>query len=314
MLRYVGRRLLVAIPLLLLVGLFVFLLLDLTPGDAASRVAGDTATPEQIVEVRERLGLDRNVFVRYGEWLGDAVQGDLGESLTTPQSVGEAISQRIPVTASLAGVALGLTVVCGLPLGALAALRPNSLIDRTVTAMAALAMAIPPFVVGLILVVVFAVRYGWLPATGYVAFDESPVEWFKHLVLPGIALAAIPTAEVARQLRGALVDALGNDYIRTARAKGLRESAVVGKHALKNAAIPVVTVLGLQASRILAGSVTVEFIFVVPGFGRLAYDAVIARDIPMIQGVVMVSAAVVLIVNLLVDLSYGYFNPRVRQR
>ena len=175
-------------------------------------------------------------------------------------------------------------------------------------------MAVPPFVVGLVLVLLFAVKWAWLPATGYTPFAEDPWEWFKHLILPALALAAIPTAELARQLRGSLVDALGNDYVRTARAKGLTERTVVFKHALKNAAIPVITVFGLQIGRLLAGSVTIEFIFVLPGFGRLAYDAVVSRDVPMIQGVVITSALIVITINLIVDISYGFLNPRLRQR
>lgn len=314
MLRYIAGRVMVAIPMLLIVGFCVFILLDLAPGDAASRVAGETATPEEIELVRERLGLDENVLVRYGEWLGDAAQGDLGRSLTTPQDVTDAISSRLPITASLALIAILMTLVVAIPLGVLAALRPNSLLDRAVTAIAALSMAVPPFVVGLVLVLLFAVKWQVLPATGYHAFADDPVEWLKHLILPAIAVAAIPTAELARQLRGSLVDALGNDYVRTARAKGMRERTVVFKHALKNAAIPVITVFGLQIGRVLAGSVTVEFIFVLPGFGRLAYDSVVGRDVPMIQGVVMTSALVVITVNLLVDISYGFLNPRLRRR
>ncbi|MET0147132.1 MAG: ABC transporter permease [Ilumatobacteraceae bacterium] len=314
MLRYIARRVLVAIPLLLIVGFCVFILLDLAPGDAASRVAGENATPEEIIQVRERLGLNDNVIVRYGEWLGNAVQGDLGRSLTTPQDVTDAIWSRLPITGSLALIAITITLVVAIPLGVLAALRPNSLLDRGVSAIAALSMALPPFVIGLILVLLFAVKWAWLPATGYIPFTESPSEWLKHLILPALALAAIPTAELARQLRGSLVDALGNDYVRTARAKGMKERTVVFKHALKNAAIPVITVFGLQVGRLLAGSVTIEFIFVLPGFGRLAYDAVVSRDVPMIQGVVIVSAIIVITVNLLVDISYGFLNPRLRQR
>jgi peptide/nickel transport system permease protein len=309
-----GRRLLSAIPLLLFVSLFVFALLDLTPGDAARNLAGETATDQEVAATRERLGLDDPFFIRYFAWLGNALQGDLGTSLYSSEGVTSIVLQRLPITASLALVALVMAIVVGLPLGILAAARANSLVDRAVTGLAALLMSVPPFVVGLILVVVFAINMKLFPATGYTEIAEGGLGgWLQNLILPGIAMAAISAAEFARQTRGALVDTLGQDYIRTLRAKGLRRPMIIGKHALKNAGIPIVTVVGLQISRVLAGAVTVEFVFAIPGFGSLAVSAVNQRDVPVILGIVMVSAIVVIVANILTDLTYGYFNPRTRE-
>ena len=313
MLTMIGRRLLAAIPLLLFVSLFVFALLDLVPGDAARNVAGETATEEEVAATRERLGLNDPFFVRYFSWLVNALHGDLGTSLYSSEGVSSIIAQRLPITASLAVVALIMAIVVGLPVGILAAVRANSLVDRAVTALAALLMSVPPFVVGLILVIVFAINMDLFPATGYSEISDAGLGgWLQHLILPGIAIAAISAAEFARQTRGALVDTLGMDHIRTVRAKGLRRPMIIGKHALKNAGIPIATVVGLQVSRVLAGAVTVEFVFAIPGFGSLAVQSVNQRDVPVILGIVMVSAVVVIVANIMVDLSYGYFNPRTR--
>lgn len=307
------RRILGAIPLLLIVSFFVFLLMDLMPGDAAVTIAGDDATPEKIAAARERLGLDQNLLSRYFDWLQGAVQGDLGQSLFSSQAVTATIMERLPVTASLALVSMTLVVLIGLPLGILAAHRPNSLLDRMLSAFAAISMSLPPFVLGLLLVLAFAVTLPWLPATGYSEIAAAGVgEWLRSLILPSIAIAAIPIAELARQTRGALIDVMGMDYIRTVRAKGVRERQVLLRHALKNAGVPIATVLGLQVNRVLAGSVTVEFVFAMPGFGALAVSAVTQRDVPMILGVVMVSALIVVVVNIITDLSYGLFNPKLR--
>ena len=313
MLKFILRRLATAVVLLVVVRFFVFLLLELTPGDAAVTIAGENATPQQIAETRARLGLDDPVLVRYGEWLLHAIQGDLGTSLYSSESVLNIIAARLPVTASLALVSLLLVLLIGLPIGMLAAVRANSWIDRALSAFTSLSMALPPFVTGLALVLVFGVTLAWLPATGYTSLADGGLGgWLDHLILPAIAVAAISTAELARQTRGALVDVLGADYIRTTRAKGLGWRKVVGKHALKNAGVPIVTIFGIQVSRVLAGAVTVEFVFALPGFGSLAVSSVNERDLPVILGVVLVSALVVLIANVIVDLSYGYFNPRVR--
>lgn len=307
------RRVFGAIPLLIIISLGIFLLLDLMPGDAAVTLAGENATPDDIEATRVRLGLDHNFFVRYLEWLGSALHGDLGQSLFSSRSVTETLAERLPVTASLALVSMIIVVSVGLPLGVLAARKPNSLVDRILSAFAAVSMSLPPFVVGLVLVLTFAITLSWFPPTGYADLGEAGlVEWLRGLILPAVAIAAIPVAELARQTRGALIDTLGMDYIRTVRAKGVREHQVLLKHALKNAGVPIVTVLGLQVNRVLAGSVTVEFVFAMPGFGALAVSSVIQRDVPMILGIVMVSALIVVVVNVITDLSYGLFNPKLR--
>lgn len=313
MLRLAVRRLLGAVPLLLGISLIVFLLLDLMPGDAAVVLAGEDASDAQIAATRERLGLDHSLPVRYIDWIGGAIQGDLGTSLYSSRSVTDTILERLPVTASLALVSMVIIVLVGVPLGILAARRPNSIGDRLLSAFASISMSLPPFVVGLLLVLVFAITLSWFPPTGYVSLEDGgSAEWLRSLILPSIAVAAIPIAELARQTRGALVDTLSTDYIRTVRAKGVREPAVILRHALKNAGVPIATVLGLQVNRVLAGSVTVEFVFAMPGFGALAVSSVIQRDLPIILGVVMVSAVIVVVVNVITDFSYGFFNPRLR--
>ncbi|MEE2030865.1 ABC transporter permease [Rhodococcus chondri] len=315
MLKIVVSRILASVPLLLLVAFLSFVLLEFANRgtDPAARIAGEGASPEQIAMVRENLNLDSPMIIRYVDWVLDAVTGDLGTSLYSGQSVTEALMERIWPTASLALWAIVLTVIIGIPLGVWAAVRQGSLVDRFVTTLASLLMSVPPFVLGLILVITFAITRAWLPATGYVSLAEGGfVEWARHLILPGLALAAVSAAEMARQTRGSIVDTLSKDYVRTARAKGLSEPSVLWKHTMKNSAISIVTVLGLQMGRILGGAVTVEFVFAISGLGMLGYTAVIQRDLPMVQGVVIVSAIVVLVCNLLVDMSYGYLNPKMR--
>lgn len=316
MLKLVTSRILASVPLLLLVAFLSFVLLELANRgtDPAARIAGDGASPEQIEAIRQNLNLDSPMIVRYAEWVGHAVTGDLGKSLYSGQAVTDAIMERIWITGSLALWAIILTIVIGIPLGVWAAVRQGSLVDRAVTTVAALLMSVPPFVLGLLLVITFAITRAWLPATGYVTIAEGGiVEWSRHLILPALALAAVSAAELARQTRGSIVDALNKDYVRTSRAKGLSGRSVLWKHTMKNAAVSIVTVLGMQMGRILGGAVTVEFVFAISGLGMLGYTAVVQRDLPMVQGVVIISALVVLICNLLVDMSYGYLNPKIRK-
>lgn len=316
MLKLVTSRILASVPLLLLVAFLSFVLLELANRgtDPAARIAGDGASPEQIEAIRQNLNLDSPMIVRYAEWVGHAVTGDLGKSLYSGQAVTDAIMERIWITGSLALWAIILTIVIGIPLGVWAAVRQGSLVDRAVTTVAALLMSVPPFVLGLLLVITFAITRAWLPATGYVTIAEGGIaEWSRHLILPALALAAVSAAELARQTRGSIVDALNKDYVRTSRAKGLSGRSVLWKHTMKNAAVSIVTVLGMQMGRILGGAVTVEFVFAISGLGMLGYTAVVQRDLPMVQGVVIISALVVLICNLLVDMSYGYLNPKIRK-
>jgi peptide/nickel transport system permease protein len=312
MLRLVARRLVAMIPLLLGVVLVTMLLLQLMPGDPAAILAGDNATPEAISQIRTELHLDEPIWERFQDYGWRALHGDLGNSPVSGNSVRSRISVALPITLSLAGVALLFSVVVGVGFGTMAALNQGKRADRVVTAGSSVVQAVPPFVVGLILVIPFAVDRSWFPTSGYVKLGESPSDWFMHLFLPAVTLALGPAAELARQTRAALVDVLEQDFIRVTRAKGLPEHLVIGKHAAKNALTPVVTVFGLQVGRILGGAVVVETIFGLPGFAALALSAVSTRDVVLIQGVVLVSAIFMLVANLLVDVSYGYFNPKVR--
>jgi peptide/nickel transport system permease protein len=314
LLNLVVRRLLAVVPLLFLVTFLAYGMVLLIPGDPAIAIAGENATAEQVEATRERLGLNDPFLVQYGRWIGNAVQGDLGQSLFTNRSVRDAIFDRLPVTLVLTGTALALATAVALPAGILAALRRGSWVDRATTVSATVGVAMPNFWLGLLLVLVFAVSNRWLPAIGYVPFTEDPVRWAKHIILPAIALGAAACAEITRQLRSAVIDVVEQDYVRTARAKGLQKRKIIVKHVLKNAAIPVVTVLGLQVTRLLGGAVIIEQVFALPGMGQLAVLAVFDRDVPMILGVVLVASVVAVVVNLLVDLSYGWFNPKVRPR
>jgi len=312
-LRFVAMRLVGGLPLLFVVSLFIFVLIDLAPGDAAAVVAGENASIERIAQVRQELGLNDPLLIRYGRWLSAALQGDLGKSLTTDQSVLSAIGQKLPVTASLTLVALVFAVTMALTFGILASLKPGGVSDRTVTMLASAAVAAPPFWLALVLVLVFSLNLRLLPALGYRPIgEEGTWIWLKHLILPGIALGTSLAAELALQLKGSLTEVLGRDYILAARAKGMPRVVIVGKHALKNAAIPVVTVLGYRFTQMLGGAVLVEVPFNLPGLGTLAIDSTLAHDVPTLLGLVVLMTAFVIVTNLLVDVSYGYFNPKVR--
>lgn len=312
MLALLVRRLLFVVPILVLVSFCVFGMVLLVPGDPAITLAGDNATEEQIEIIRDRLGLDDPIWVQYGRWASDAVRGDLGDSLYSGRPVTRSIAERLPVTVSLAALSVVIALAIAVPAGILAATNRGRWLDSAATVGASLGLAMPSFWLGLVLLLVFALRLGWLPATGYVPLEANPTEWLRHLLLPAITLGTAAAAETTRQLRSSLSDVLGEDYVRTARAKGLRGRAVVFKHSLKNAAIPVITVLGFQIAFLLGGSVIVEQIFALPGLGGLAIRAVLDRDLPIIQGVVMLAAVMVISVNLVVDLLYGWLNPKVR--
>jgi peptide/nickel transport system permease protein len=313
MLGLLVRRLAFTIPMLVVVSFCVFSLIVLVPGDPAIALAGENPDPEQIAAVRERLGLDDPFLLQFWHWFADAVRGDLGQSLFSSQSVAEAVFGRLPVTLSLAGLSLVVALVIGVAVGVVAGMRPGSWVDRVATFAASLGVAVPYFWVGMLLVLLLAINLTVFPAIGYSPITENPLSWFMHLVLPAAALGLAPAAVIARQTRAAMSGVLQEDYVRTATAKGLPPARVVGKHALKNAALPVVTAFGLEASRLIGGTVVIEQLFALPGLGSLAYSAVFARDFPMVQGVLLVVAAMVLLINLIVDLSYGYFNPRIRQ-
>lgn len=313
MLAFALRRVISIIPILFIVSFVVFALIHVSPGDPALAIAGEQATPERVEEIRVQLGLDKPLVSQYADWVADAMTGDLGTSLFSTLPVVTAITSRLPVTLSLTFTAIGFAILLGVPLGLVAGLRQNSRVDRALTALATVGIAMPHFWLGTILVLFFALKLGWFPVTGYVGLTDDPFAWARHMILPAIALGAATVAEIARQMRSATVTERDQDYVRTAESKGLPPVLVNGKHLLKNAAVPVVTVVDLQVSRLLGGAIIVEQVFAMPGLGQLAIQAVLRRDMPMIQGIVLFTTFVVVVVNLLVDLSYSYFNPRVRE-
>lgn len=307
------RRLLMTIPLMFVVSFLIYSLIVLVPGDPAVALAGQNPTPEQIAAVREELGLNDPFLLQYWRWLVDALQGDLGVSLFSSESVASAILVRLPATLSLAFCALTIAVVVGVAVGCVAGLRPGTWIDRIATVSASVGVAVPYFWVGMILVLLLAIDNPLLPAVGYAPLGDGVIEWAKHMAIPATALSIAPAAVIARQTRASVATVMTEDYVRTAEAKGLPRLRVVGKHALKNASVPVVTVFGIEANRLIGGTVVIEQLFAIPGLGQLAYQSVFARDFPLVQGVLLTTAAMVLFINLLVDISYGYFNPRIRQ-
>ncbi len=309
----IARRLLALVPLLILVSFFVFILITLVPGDASVELAGgENATPERIAEVRQELHLDEPVFQQYGRWLGNAVQGDLGHSLYARTSVSQDIAERLPITLSLVAAALLVGLLVGVPLGILAAMRPAGAVDKASRFGTTLGISIPEYWLAIILVVLFAVDLRVLPPSGYVPFFEDPLGWLEHIVLPAVALGTWSAASLSRQLRAALIDVLDTNYVRTAWAKGGSTRVIVVKHALKNAAIPVVTILALQIGFLMGGTVIIEEIFTIPGMGPYFLRGVISFDVPVIQGVVLVFVLAALLLSTLADITYGFLNPKVR--
>ncbi|HEY8547338.1 MAG TPA: ABC transporter permease [Acidimicrobiales bacterium] len=312
MVRVAVGRLASAVPLILLITLGTFVLGQLMPGDQARAVAGPDARPEEVAQVRRDLRLDDPAPVRYVRWLTDAVQGDLGVSAATRRPVADELGRRWPVTASLGVAALTLSLAIGIPIGIAQGLRPGSWLDRALLALVSVGLAAPAFWLATLLVYLLAVERRWLPALGYVGFSESPVEWARHIFMPALTLAVVGGAEIARQLRASLVDVLRQDHIRAATARGLHPRVVIGKHALRNASLPVLTIVGLRIGQLLAGAVVVEEMFELHGLGSYALDAILNQDFAVVQGVVLVTAAVVVAVNLAVDLLYHWANPKAR--
>ncbi|CAM5218690.1 peptide ABC transporter [Bosea thiooxidans] len=312
MISYVLRRVAATVPVLGFVGLFVFFLLRLTPGDPAILIAGDQATTAQIASIRTQLGLDLPLTDQLLAWAGQLAQGNLGRSVFSDMEVTRLIGMRIEPTAMLALVAILLALAIALPLGTLSALKAGSRVDRAVMAFAMVGFSSPVFVVAFLLVYVFALTLGWFPTQGYVPLAEGLLPCLNSLVLPGLALAMLYAALLARVTRASLLEVLSEDYVRTAHAKGVRPRRVVLRHALKNAAIPVVTVVGVGIAALLGGVVVTETVFNIPGLGRLTTDAILRRDYPVVQGLILVFSLVYVTVNLLVDLSYVLFDPRIR--
>jgi peptide/nickel transport system permease protein len=310
--RFIAQRLLSTIPVLLLVSIGVFSLIHLIPGDPVQVMAGESQDPEVVANLRHQLGLDRPLYEQYVTWLGRALRGDLGRSIRTNTPVLSIIAERARPTLELSVFAMIVALLVALPIGVLSATHRNSPIDAIGTSFAVFGISMPNFVIGLILIFVFAVRLGWLPTSGFVDIFDDPVAGLRSLALPGVTLALQLTAIVARMTRSTLLEALGQDYIRTARAKGLTEHSVVLRHAFRNALIPVVTIVGLQIGGLLAGAVITEFIFAIPGIGSLIIDSIFSRDFPVVQGVVLVTALGFIASNLVADLLYAVLDPRIR--
>ncbi len=312
MTRYILRRLLLTVPVLFFVSLIVFSLIALIPGDPARIMLGEEASREALEVLRRQMGLDRPMLVRYVIWMGRVVRGDLGQSVRDGRSVALTLAQKIPVTAELAVTSLLVAWAIAIPAGALAAWKRRTAVDYAATTVSLAGISIPNFWLGIMLIYLLAVNWRWLPPSGYVEPWVDLGRNLRLMVMPSIVLGTGLAALVMRLLRSSMIEVLGSDYIRTARAKGLADTVLITRHAMKNAMIPVATIMGLQLGGLLGGAVITETIFAVPGVGRLAVESILTRDYPMVQGVVLFAAVAVVGVNLLVDLAYGFLDPRIR--
>ena len=312
MLAYIIRRILATIPVMAIVALFVFSLLYIAPGDPAAVIAGDQASPEDVEKIRQSLGLDRPFLIRFGEWTFRLVQGDLGTSMFTGLPVTELIRQRIEPTLSLMVVTLILAGGIAVPLGVVAAWKAGTWVDRIIMAFAVAGFSVPVFVVGYLLVYFFALRLELLPTQGYTPIREGLWPWLETLILPATALGFVYIALIARITRATMLEVLSQDYVRTAKAKGVGQGSVLFLHALKNAAVPIVTVIGIGIALLIGGAVVTESVFAIPGLGRLTIDAIVRRDYPVIQGIVLMFSFVYVLINLIIDLIYTWLDPRIQ--
>ncbi len=312
MLSYILRRLLGVIPVMVVVGVFVFSLLHLAPGDPAAIIAGDNATEANIARIRANLGLDRPLLEQFGKWTWATLQGDLGVSMFSNVPVTQLVEQRMGPTFSLAFTTMLVAVVIAITLGVLAAWKSGSLLDRAVMGLAVTGFSVPVFVVGYIMVYFIALQWRWLPVQGYTPMSEGLWPWLRHLILPSFALGLAYVALIARITRASMLEVLAEDYIRTASAKGVATLPMLLRHALKNAAVPIITVIGIGVALLISGVVITESVFNIPGIGRLVVDAISRRDYPIIQGVMIIFAAIYVLINLAVDISYSFLDPRIR--
>ena len=310
--RYLAYRLLSAIPILVVVSLVSFLIIFLVPGDPASEIAGPGAGADEVARVRQSLGLDQHVGIQMLTWYGRLLQGDLGQSILLNRSVASAILERAPVTLSLALLALTISVALALILGVVAAVKQNTWVDQSAMTVALFGLSLPDFWVGLVMIYLFAVLLGWFPTGGYVELSKGVGPWLRSLIMPAVALGLAQLGLLARITRATMLEVLRQDYIRTARAKGVPERRVIDTHALTNTLIPVVTVIGIIVGILLGGAVVVESVFALPGVGRLIIGAIMRRDYPVIQGVNLLIVSVVVLMNLIVDAFYAFLDPRIR--
>ena len=309
--RYLINRLLWAIPVMLLVSILVFSLIHFIPGDPVVTMLGSTASYDTIEAIRSKLFLDRPVIVQYFMWLGNVLKGDLGNSIVTGEPVSKVIFSRLPATVILAFTSLLIAAIIAIFSGITAAHKRNTIWDISAMFFSVLGISIPAFWLGIMFIILFALALGWLPAMGYVSFFESPIQAVRHLAIPALSLGLINAGYLTRVIRTKMLDVLGQDYINMARAKGVKESVVVYRHAFKNASIPIVTVIGIQLAKLMGGTIIVELIFAWPGIGRLVLQAINSRDYPVVQGVVLISAFIFVLMNLIVDLIYRVLDPRV---
>jgi peptide/nickel transport system permease protein len=305
------RRLLTALPTLFIITIMVFTIQRMLPGDPALILAGEERDPQVIAYLREVYRLDDPVVVQYGAWLRQVLQGNLGRSMRTRQPVRELIVEKLPVTIQLALLSIATAVLIAIPTGVIAAVYRRSLADVFSTLIALSGLSIPNFWLGIMLILLLSVQLNWLPASGYVPFNEAPWENLQRMIMPAFVLGTGLAAVLMRQMRSSMLEVLKQDYVRTARAKGLIKQVVVVRHALRNALIPVVTILGLQMGALLSGAVLTEQVFTIPGFGKLIVDAVFNRDYAVVQGVVLFTATATIVINLLVDLAYAWLNPKI---
>ncbi|MDR3525506.1 MAG: ABC transporter permease [Acetobacteraceae bacterium] len=312
MFAYIIRRVLATVPVMAIVALLVFSLLYIAPGDPATIIAGDQASPADIEHIRVSLGLDRPFLVRFGSWVWDVVHGDLGKSIFTNLPVTHMIAQRIEPTVSLMLITLVLSLALAIPLGVVAAWKQGSWIDRFAMVLSTAGFSVPVFVIGYVLAYVFGLTLEWVPVQGYTPISEGIWPWFQNLIMPSIALGLIYMALIARITRATMLEVLSQDYVRTARAKGVGQRGILFVHALKNAAVPIITIIGIGFAALIGGAVVTESVFAIPGLGRLTVDAILRRDYPVIQGVVLMFSFVYVLVNLGVDLLYTLFDPRIR--
>ena len=312
MIRVTINRLAAAIPILVIVSLITFSLMHFIPGDPAAAIAGLSATPAMITQLRHDLGLDEPFLTQLLTWCTDVLHGNLGRSILMGQPVTQVMLFRLPVSMALAAYALVITLALGLTAGILAALRQNTWVDQTAMMFAMIGISLPNFWLGLLMIILFAVTFGWLPTGGYIAFSDDPVGWFRTSTMPAISLALLQVGLLARITRSTMLEVLRQDFIRTARAKGLSRRTVVIKHALANALIPITTVVGIIISLLISGSVVTETLFSIPGVGQLLTQAVLNRDYPLVQGGLLMVTAILVLVNVLVDVSYALLDPRVR--
>jgi peptide/nickel transport system permease protein len=312
MANFLLRRLLTTLLVMLGVSFVVFMIIHLVPGDPVRIMLGLQADQAKVEEIRHLMGFDRPLLVQYGDWLWSALRGDLGQSFITGASVAKAVGERLPATLSLALAALVLALVIALPAGTISAMRPGSLIDYAAMLFSQIGVSIPDFWLGILFILIFSLALGWLPPSGYASPLEDFGEWLQHLILPATTIGLITASILTRFVRSAVLEVLHQNYVRTAHAKGLPDRRIITRHVLLNAAIPIVTIVGLQMASLLGGVIIVEVIFAWPGLGRLALDAVVRRDYPMVQGAVLLVALTFAVVNVVVDLLYAYLDPRVK--